>query len=361
MRLSIFNFKRLKGLGRIPLKAWLWMVLIAISAVLVYIRCVGMITHYYGRGENSLTMAVEELSAETKIISLCSSHGFAAINPSYMDAPLVNLSMNSGNYEALEIILLSHLEKVPNLKYALIELDNTCLALDRLSGTRDFRELYDLGADPALFPRSAMWKFNQRILDHHLVKPVVFYKRITPYELVYLRKAFYTPEQLAEMGAIHVVPEDPIPANRDNPGKPVPGHGEQLKRMDKEMLDEIQKIQLNPDIVTQSRYEANAAAFTRMLDVLDKHDIQPVFIRFPYTYAYNRWSTPAWKEIASKHEAEVRTRYAEKFVLWDFTHKPEFKFDEFADSQHLNKWGAIRFSQVLDTYILGLPDLNLSP
>ena len=358
MRLSIFNFSRLKGLGAIPLPVWLWFAVIVIAGAVVYVKCVGVITDFNHRRSNPHILAREALGKDTQIIALSSSHGLAAINPTYIDTPMVNLSLNSGNYEVLDVLLRSHIDALPNLKYVLLELDNTCLALDRLSGTRDFRTIYDLGGQVEHFPKSTWWKVNQRVLDHELVKPVVFYARITPYELIYIRKKFYSAEKYQQITRRPADIDDGIPVNRHQPGQRAPGHRAQLIKMDREQLDEIAKIQLKPDLVTESRISRNADAFERMIQLLIERDIQPVFIRFPYTYAYNRWGTDEWKAIEKEFEAFVRELFGEHFMLWELPSEPDFELDDFADSQHLNKWGAIKFSRLLDEKLATLPGLE---
>ena len=361
MPLSILNFSALKRAVRLPLRSWLWLALIAICAAMVYVKCVHVITAWFPRGENPLTMAVGELNENVEVLVLGSSHALAGVNPSYIDVPTVSLALNSGNYEVQEILLRSHLDKVPNVKYAIVELDNTCLALDRLSGTRDFRELYDLGADLDYFPKPWMWKFRQRVLDHDLVKPIVFYQRMTPYELIYIRKKFYSREEYQKIVVVKSEDADPVPMNRNNPGKRVPGHTAQLAKMDLERLTEIAEVELKPDIVTDERLSKNADALSRLLELLKERDIQPVFIRYPYTFAYNRWNTEEWQAIGAETELFLREMYKDEFVYWTYSFNPDFSYDEFSDAQHLNKWGAIKFSKMLNEKICALPGVTVSP
>lgn len=343
-----------------PVSTWVWIAIIAISGAAVYVKCVGVISAWFPRGKTPLTMAVEQYTPEVEVLILASSHGLAGINPSYMDAPVANLCLNSGNYEVQEILLRSHLEKMPNLRYCLVELDNTCLALDRLSGTRDFRELYDMGADIDVFPKPLQWRLTQQILDHDLVRPVVFYQRVTPYELIYIRKKFYTQDQLRAQNIRAKLPDDHIPLNRHHPDKRVPGHSAQLGKMDEERLDHIRDVQLGmkPDIVNPDRVKRNVDALNRILGILRERNIRPIFIKFPYTYAYQRWGTEAWNEVEQDIEAKLRNDYGDDFLLWQFSFDQGFIYEDYADSQHLNKWGAIKFSRLLDQQILALPGID---
>ncbi|MFT5121909.1 MAG: hypothetical protein ACI9TH_000027 [Kiritimatiellia bacterium] len=354
MPLSIFNFSNVARAFRLPFGTTCWLLAILAAGGVMYKGAVDQINRTYTpKKTNHLTAAIEHLSPETELMFLGSSHMAAGINPSYFDKEVANISLNAGNYEVLEILFKSHIEKMPNLKYVILEADNTCLALDRLNETRDFVELNYLGGDLAHYPKSDSWKSFQRIINQDGIYPVLFYNRLTPYEYVYKRKLAYTREERSRINqqkhaGLAEMPDWPF--NRKEPGKPVPGHSPHMHVMNQERMDRIDGITFN-DPVFWDRVERNSVALERLLARIDEHKVQPIFFRFPYTYAYHRWNTPEWEEVDQAMMAYLKERYNDRFVFWEIPQKPYFELSDFSDSQHLNKWGAIKMSTYLNDWV----------
>ena len=351
---SIFNFSGVAAAFRLPFTTKCWFLVILSAGVVVYKGAVDQIIRTYTPQQtNHLTEAVEDLSGETRVMFLGSSHMAAGINPSYFDQKVANISVNAGNFEVLEILFKSHVDRVPNLEYVILEADNTCLAIDRLNETRDFVELNYLGAKLEHYPKPKWWKLSQRLLNQDWVYPILFYNRLTPYEYVYKRKLAYTREQRSALNQQKHTGRDAMPDwpfNRKEPGASVPGHSPHMHVMDTERMDRIDRITFD-DPVFWDRVEKNSAALDRLLACIDEHRVQPIFFRFPYTYAYHRWNTAEWNEIDTTMMRYLEDRYGERFVFWQIPREPYFEISDYSDSQHLNKWGAIKMSVYLNDWI----------
>jgi hypothetical protein len=120
--------------------------------------------------------------------------------------------------------------------------------------------------------------------------------------------------------------------------------------MDKERMDRIDRITFD-DPVFWDRVEKNSAALDRLLACVDEHGVQPIFFRFPYTYAYHRWNTAEWNEVDSTMMRYLKDRYNERFIFWQIPREPYFEISDYSDSQHLNQWGAIKMSGYLNDWI----------
>lgn len=115
-------------------------------------------------------LAHQALGAKTEMIAIGNSLVITGIQPSILSRPSVNLAVDGGNYRNLEMVVRRNLDRGPQLKWALIQLDLLCHLYGH-SANRDFRTLYELGVKRQDITRNPVGYGRQFLVDNPILYP----------------------------------------------------------------------------------------------------------------------------------------------------------------------------------------------
>lgn len=273
----------------------------------------------YRSHDNVFTRARAALGPGTQVLALGTSHVLCGIDPSGLRVGAMNMATAGSDYRTLSLMLACNEDRLPNLRTALLELDNLCLFNTGLN-RKDFFELYDWGVSRADLPLTAWGRLRQAVVESPAVAPLFFSRRLTP-------RAWW---------------REPAPERMDAG----PGFQVYTGRVS-ELNDGLVRIRGHEQTMSAISAEVNRAALRHLVAALRARGVRVIFITLPHQRRYTECSGPAWRQYFAELERVAREAGGESFTWWNYDGDPAFSDDDFHDGHHVNARGAARFTRLL--------------
>jgi hypothetical protein len=334
MSSSIFNFNYFRKFNLLSRTIIIWFSLIFLSFICLTIFASICIIHYYPHkiSNNYRKQAINALSNNTIILLLGASHFFSDVDPSILSVPAVTLSAGSLNYATQFAILKKNIHKTPKLKLCLLELGRIPYTINTLHNRRhrfkgDFSDLIDLGLTywdiPDFHPLLATWFWFK---DLKFISPII-------------------------KGPKFNLPS-PVNTSAIKSSRKI---NQQIKTIKKpgfftttRTLHQYYKIpksnvkKRKPSIYNKT--ELNRKALIQMIIFLEDKGVRILFIRFPRF-------RPNAKGLEKIIETTKKvSRYP--ICIYDYEKDNRFTESDYKDPNHLNFYGAQKFTKILNKQIL---------
>ncbi|MBP7828553.1 MAG: hypothetical protein KA248_01405 [Kiritimatiellae bacterium] len=258
------------------------------------------------------------IGTNTELLVIGNSLTTMGVQPSRLSRRAVNLAVDGGHYEIIELILRRNIDRAPNARWALIQLDNLCYLYDRMTEERDFRQLYEMGVRRQDLVKGPAAYVRQFLTDNWLLYPIFFLDRLTPAN---------PPER---------------------PGlRREPGFQSRTFRLTDAILAERNLLE-DEFLLESKRKPQNRAALFRLIERVKARGMQPVFFRMPRMPAYTRARSAEWLAREEAMIQSVREHEGDGMILLDFRDRPGLDTTHFSDTRHLNYVGAEIFTRRLD-------------
>lgn len=275
----------------------------------------------YARPDPETVGALSALGPSTRLVVLGTSHVSFGINPAEIGPWAVNMGVAGADYENLLPILRRRLVDMPNLQVILLETDNICLFSDVLR-QRDFYNMYAWGLLPADVPLGVRERIQQKVMEHPLVAPFVFSRRLTP--RAWARRAR---------------PTDWL----DYPGQGfVASQGQMVLANDGTVC-----MREHDHYISETVIARNRAAFVELIRLAKQHGVQIVLITLPHHAGYSANASSRWKKLFDGLLGDARAHLGDDFIWWNMDGDPIYSDTDFHDGHHLNEWGAAKLSKLL--------------
>ncbi len=269
-------------------------------------------------------MAFRTISQDTQVLFLGASLVRTSIIPDYFNRQTVNLSIDAGNYQTAELLLEHSLDRMPNLKVAVLEIDNLMQWYDRLK-YHDFNQLYEQGVPIRAMRHLSLWnKISQYLMCNPLAQPFFFNNRLNPRDLRYQSSTIQWHLRPGSRSSDFIMTEEEL-AKRD--------------------LNQDETLLQSP-----SRQE-NRASLHRMIRTLLDRNIQVVLLRYPQLRQYAEIKSDEWNRSYQELVSEIMGRYVGRVSYWDYISVPGIGLEDFGDTHHLNTRGARFFSRIVSERI----------
>lgn len=339
MRSSILSFEHFQHYATLPRSEKLWHGWAAILLVLVAVLGLKVPELVYGKygykQETRSTAAVAALSPETQVLFIGSSHVQWGIRPERYSLNVMNLAGPVQNYACAERLVEKHIGRVPNLKVAVIELDEVPLIANTLAALdKDFRPLLELGLSPYDLPtHNVLTKLKAALY------PILTLPRVTPIELISNRTVKHPalPTQYFAAGYVYT---EAVMAPDYNPKPRLLGYT--WAAQDRHMVQQ------------------NLQALQRMIDLLRSRGITVVLLRLPHHALYRRNRPAVLRAQVDLIKRSVNRRYSadRQLLIWDLGDAHGFEIHDFFDAEHLNVSGANKLALILDSKLRALCALS---
>lgn len=265
-------------------------------------------------------MAYASISENTEIVFLGASLVRTDINPDCFRRGTVNLSVDGGDYQTAEILINSNLDRMPNVKLAVIEIDNLVQFYNRLAQD-DLSQIYEQGVHVHSIPGlSRLERTIQRLKNNALMQPFFYLDRLTPQSL--------------------------LNHSRRSSGGIRPGHQTLNTGLNEEELGR-RDLHQDEDLLFSTNLANNRAALFRMIDGLRAKGIQVLLLRYPQIRQYADSKSEAFNAAYQDLLTAVNERYGSELHYWDFVRTAGIDLEDFSDTRHLNTTGARTFSLIL--------------
>lgn len=337
MSSSTFSSENLRAYSRRPPAERRYHVLVA--ALLVVVLPVG---HWFADGVEEallphsglapLVLARQALSESTEVVVVGSSHVLLGVWPELLPVEAMNITGPGWDYRSLEAAVLANLERTPNLRLAVIELDTLSMRIDT--------SIVQRGRCGAL----RVWGISEedvpcvdRPIDEGrfglLSRVLIPSPRLTPeaiWETVKPRFVGSAESRVAIAGHRTVL----FAATREQSAK----HGRERVRW-------LQKR-------FGSRFvRDNQAALGRLTDLLQQHGVRVVLLRMPHQESFTSHVPQAWVRQIERAARRLRGNDGVRIPVWNYERGRGFVQGDFMDSVHLNSIGAKKLSRRLGTRI----------
>ena len=319
---SIFSFNEIRRFQGISSSERNWHLLLGGSGILCLVLCSMALRYAFTSWPlpSVHQMAYASISKNTEIVFLGASLVRTDINPDCFQRETVNLSVDGGDYQTAEILLKCNLDRMPNLKLAVIEIDNLLQFYDRLA-QNDLTQLIEQGVPVHSIPGlSRRERIVQRLKGNALMQPFFYLDRLTPRSL--------------------------LNRSRRSPGEIRPGHQTLNTGLNEEELGR-RNLHQDEDLLHSATFAENRAALFRMIDMLRGKGIPILLLRYPQISQYADSKSDAFNAAYQDLLAAVGKRYGSELHYWDFIRTPEIDLEDFSDTRHLNTTGARTFSLIL--------------
>jgi len=336
MRSSIFSFEHFRHYASLPRSEKLWHVSLACALsgiALLSLRIPECVYGFYGCPQETIsTAAVRALSQQTEVLFLGSSHIQWGIRPERYSLRVMNLAGPGMDYSCMERLAQTHLERVPNLKVAVVEFDELPLVGNTLAALEnDLRPLLERGLTPCNLPTN-----NVLVKLKAALYPVLTLPRVTPIHWKSSR-AVINPAQHPPKGfaAGYFYTESVMPPGYD----PQPRFDSRLRKARDHAMT-----------------RQNLQALHRTIDLLRARRIPVVLLRIPH-HSLSRNNRPALlRGRVNLLRRSIARWYgtAQEVLIWDLDDAPGFEAHDFFDAEHLNVFGANKLARLLDPRLRAL-------
>lgn len=335
MSSSIFNFDGLRRAASLPGRIKRdWAIIVLTGAGILWAG------HHLLGGppvrENPITLAVQTMGEQTRQLNLGTSHFYHGLDPQQFGAPAVNLVGPAMNYACLESVLNTHLQRMPNLEYAVIEFDVVPMLGDTLEDMqRDYRNLYDLEIEANDLDVNVLQKTDfmlQRWLRRGWPSAYFASHKLSPHDIVWFDRRIGQPA------------EEIVPHRQ-------PGFWPKQSVMSR-INDGEKRIQAHQKNLTPKRKRSNFTALLRIIDRLQQRNVHIVLVSPPHHESYWRHMPDDWTADLDEAMTMIRQRFSQQALpWWDYRYWRSANTHLFYDGDHLNTDGAQLFTQTIDRRI----------
>lgn len=257
------------------------------------------------------------LSSATRTLIYGTSHVAFGIDPSGLSGPVSIFAAGGLNYELMEQVVKRTAPLATNADCVLVEIDIIPLRGDAISKFNgDFSQVYRLGVQLEDFPRSAAWKYRQRMIESPFLFPFFFTQRLVPKSFIW-NKQLYRRQLTDELTKGYMASKAVISERND-------GH----------VVVEYHRHDLR-----MNAWEINTRALQRMLEMLARPGRKIWLVRFPHHRTYLEAQPLEW-EVQIDQLIENITRLYPDVQYFDWMNDIAFTDQDFADGHHLNYRGA---------------------
>ena len=262
-----------------------------------------------------LAAAREALSDKTQVIFIGSSHIVGGIRPDLFSVESMYIAGAGFDYFILEKILRKHLDSMPNLKLAVIELDPVPLMI--AASNVGFRLFYAWGLNRADF-ESEHKGIGDRVLTS-ISSALAPQYRLTPSSVLFFleRRSRSSSEQR-----------------------------QVVRRTGKRFAKK--RISFLKERFSKTNLERNRNALRQMILRLLEHDVKIVFVQLPYTASYSSNTPDSWRQALRETKMEIETTFKLKIPFWDYEKSNAFDETDFLDPVHMNASGSKKLSTLLE-------------
>lgn len=321
---SIFNFDALRRLRAIPVGTAVWF------AFLAFAMAAGV--HLAGRILATLlptpqTAALAALDSGTEVLVSGSSRTLRGVEPVRYARKTVNLSSGGLSYAPIEKIVARALERAPNVKLVVLEMDSFPIRADGYALHRNSGVLNQLGLRPADRPATP----GRRILRALIESPVVYATRLTP-------ESWLTrdPERLRRMRRGF----EPFQGSRNLADDPdYAGHGPE------------RFVQWHREWLREDHSGENVPALVRLCRHLHDRGIRVLLVRLPHLETWMRDVPSEWHAQISSAVQAVQAEVPDGVWYRDLSNASGFDLRTFADGLHYNDAGIARLAEILDPLV----------
>jgi len=316
----LFTLENIDCYRRLPTREKCWHVLTWFCGVVIVAGgC--QLCHWFWVSPpdvNYRSMALESLSPETEVLIVGTSHVERAVRPDVFTHETMGISARALDYVCMEAVLNKALDRAPAVALVVLEVDYVPLYMDHIAFAGD-RELADWGVSYRELKLDPLARARTYL-------SLVGYKRFTPSHL-WLRAAAKDPEMTPERRfAGYVASERVVDASRD-----------------------AAKLRALFDDVFTGDVSARQQALIRMIQGLEARGIQVRLLRLPMHESYWAIVRPEWERTLSQTLELIRAKTdVGPGDFWDYSTLASLEAHDYRDADHLNGWGAVKFSHLLD-------------
>lgn len=327
MRLSIFNFKQAGNLIPSSNMDRKWWLLLSVCLLLVYVGSTHLLEVYGGAqgGNEAQIRAWSALNDQTKILFTGSSHVSAGINPEWIGLPSVVLA-SSADYTMINYFVRAGLERAPNVKLVVIEIDNLCLYNIGLRGSFDLRQFADAGLNLRNMPLTDKQYYNWIIFEVTHLNSIFLNPRLT------LRDLLWPKPNHCRVGEKGFYPYVGIMnTNTWQSG--------------------VSRIKAHEAMMNPGLYKENKTALLDLCQWLNEREVPILFIKLPHHQTYWKNAGAQWNASTASLIEGVQHIMGKRFKLLDLERAHDLEDEDFYDGHHVNINGARKVSRELDHQI----------
>lgn len=272
--------------------------------------------------------AREALSESTEVIFAGSSHVLLGIRPDLLSVEAVNIAGPGWDYRTLEAAVRANLERVPNLKLAVIELDPLPMRIDTPTVQRGHCEALRVwGISPQEVPCRDLLVEEGALGE--LARWLVPLPRLTPYSIwERVERRLVGPE-----------------------GSRTPVREEGFLSVGEGSKHGPSRVRWIERRFMRKHTRRNRAALGRLTGMLLQHDVKVVLLRMPHHASFTDNLPPKWVRELELAARRMRFNMEARIPIWDYEQRGDFSEGDFMDSVHLNAVGAKKLSARLDAMI----------
>jgi hypothetical protein len=321
MSSSIFSSENLRAYLQIPRETRLWHVKVLVVLAVVYLAgyqlCAALDTH--DKNPFSLWMA-EAVTPKTEVVFIGTSHVFCGAKPDEFPWESRNMCDAGLDYEMLSRILARQLDRLPNLKAAVIEYDSFPMMQDSVARRQtDYSSFFGWGLTDEDLPEYARDKVPQTwaaaLIPPSRFTPVTAMKKIT-----------------RAITAI-AMKRQPLPGYLDSKDVTAPEAGVSYAGWYARTL--------RPD-----RIEVNRQSLVDMVRRLRERGVRVALLEFPQLRSYRENVPKSWRTELDTTATLIQKQWPGVDV-WFMSADPAFETSDFRDPGHLNTAGAIKLSKLI--------------
>jgi len=320
----IFNFDPIRRLCTLSARTGSWIVLLVVAMAAGTWWAQKIVERFLPTPQTS---AVASLDSKTEVLASGSSRILRGIEPALYSNNIVNLSSGGIGYSAVEPIILRALERAPNVKLVVLEMDSFLIHNDAFKTHWDSGRLYELGLSPWDF-QVPMWKRISRILNQ---PPVFLVSRLTPENMLKRDPANILRARLGFK---------PFQGNRNLAEDPdYAGHGPE------------HFIQIHKARLPKRDPAHNVSALVRLCRTLNARGIGVLLLRLPHLEVWRKNVHPEWNQQTQSAVQAVFAEVEDGVWFRDLEDTPEFDLWLFTDGVHYNDDGIQQLANILNPLI----------
>jgi hypothetical protein len=264
---------------------------------------------------------------EIETIFLGGSHALNAFNPNYISSKSINLANASQSLYFDAKILKQQIDQLPKLKNVIFNISN-CSYYYSMNESRE-----KLRASAY----KIFWGINNKPYNYFDLKNYSLATFFGPTRVVSIAKAGFKKIEDEENGSKLLfngfLESDTI-------------------KRDSRISDSLGKVKFNYhfSMIKEQNLNQNINALNEVLQILNTRKINIYFIYTPtYKTYYNNYNKSQFVKTDSIENILVQNFNSKVF---NFSQDKRFVKDDFYDNDHLNKYGAAKFSKIMDSILL---------
>ena len=278
-------------------------------------------------------LAREALTESTEVVFAGSSHFLLGIRPDLFSFDAMSVVGPGWDYRTLEAAVRANLDRTPNLRLAVVELDLFPLRIDTPFVQRGrCRTLRVWGIGPEEVPCS------DTDLDAGpfgaWAEILVPSPRLTPWAIWEIVKPRFV---------------GPVEGRT-----PIAGH-RRVEAVGDPERHGPRRVAWLRDRFGARYVEHNRAALERLVGLLVARGVEVVLLRMPHQESFTGSVPAAWSEQLDEVVAGLREASGRELPVWDYEDAPGFAPTDFMDSVHLNAAGVEKLAGLLERRIGELP------